>query len=69
MLFRKKIERSCFYCAYATQIDNEQALCVKKGVVSAQGQCRKFSYDPCKRIPPKPKAPDFKKYDQEDYSL
>ena len=28
-----------------------------------------FFLHPCKRIPPKPKAPDFKKYDQEDYSL
>ena len=69
MLFRKKIERSCSYCVYGTQIDGEQVLCTKKGVVSVDGKCRKFCYDPCKRIPPRPKAPGFKKYDEEDYSL
>ena len=69
MLFRKKIERSCAYCTYGTKIDDEQVLCIKKGVVGVCGKCRKFPYDPCKRIPPKPKALDFSKYDSEDYSL
>lgn len=69
MLFRKKIERSCTYCAYGTQIDEEQVLCIKKGVVPLSGKCRKFWYDPCKRIPQKPKALDFHKYDEKDYSL
>ncbi len=69
MLFRKKIEKSCSYCEHATILSNEQVLCIKKGVVSPTGKCRKFTYSPCKRIPPKPKALDFEKYDQEDYSL
>ncbi len=69
MLFRKKIAKSCTYCAHGTQIDEEQVLCIKKGVVSVCGKCRKFSYDPCKRIPTKPKALDFSKYNDEDYSL
>lgn len=69
MLFRKKIEKSCSYCAFATKLDDEQVLCVKKGVVTADSKCRKFRYDPCKRIPLKSKAPDFEKYTQEDFSL
>ena len=69
MLFRKKIEKSCSYCAYGTKIDDEQVLCIKKGVVPVLSKCRKFSYDPCKRIPVKPKALDFSKYNDEDYSL
>jgi len=69
MLFRKKIERSCSYCAYGTKIDGDQVLCIKKGVVPLEGKCRKFSYDPCKRVPARPKAVDFKKYDGIDYSL
>lgn len=69
MLFRKKIEKSCVYCAYGTKIDDEQVLCIKKGVVPLTGKCRKFCYDPCKRIPAKPKALDFSKYNEEDYSL
>ena len=69
MLFRKKIEKSCSYCAHGTKIDEEQVLCIKKGVVPVCGKCRKFSYDPCKRIPAKPKALDFNKYNDEDYTL
>jgi hypothetical protein len=69
VLFRKKIERACAYCANGTCLDEEQILCTKKGVVSPSQRCRKFTYDPCKRIPSKPKAPDFEKYNNEDYSL
>lgn len=69
MLFRKKIERSCQYCTHGTVVDEEQVLCVKKGVISGEKPCWKFKYDPCKRIPPKAKALNFKKYDDEDYSL
>jgi len=69
MLFRKKITRSCTYCVYGTKIDDEQVLCIRKGVVSVEGKCRKFKYDPCKRIPVKARPVDFSKYDQEDYSL
>ena len=68
MLFRKKITRSCFYCTHATVLDAETALCVKKGVVSTQKPCRKFRYDPCKRIPLKPKAPTFQ-YEEENFRL
>ena len=69
MLFRKKIERSCSYCLHSTKLNDEQVLCSKKGVMSIAGQCMKFSYDPCKRIPGRAKTLDFSKYDQEDYSL
>lgn len=69
MLFRKKIDRSCSYCQHGTKINDDQILCVKHGVMPVNGQCRKFFYDPCKRIPGRAKALDFRKYDHEDYSL
>ena len=69
MFFRKRIEKSCSYCRFAAPIDDRQLLCTKRGVVSADHKCRKFRYDPCKRIPPRPKAVDFQKYDGEDFSL
>jgi len=69
MLFRKKISRSCTYCTHGTSLDEETVLCTKHGVVNSLKPCRKFKYDPCKRIPLKAKAPDFKKYDAEDFSL
>ena len=68
MLFRKKITKSCLYCAHATILDPTQALCVKKGVVSTEKPCRKFRYDPCKRVPLKPKAPSFQ-YEEDQFQL
>ena len=69
MLFRKKIEKSCTYCRYGTILEDGLALCTKRGVVSTDRKCRKFAYDPIKRVPTKPKAIDFGKYDGEDFSL
>ena len=54
MLFRKKIDKCCSYCQFSTKLDEDHALCIKKGVVDLYGKCRKFRYDPTKRIPPKP---------------
>ena len=69
MLFRKKIEPSCSYCVHSAQLADGQVLCSKKGVVSPDGKCMRFRYDPIKRIPVKPKAFDFSKFNPEDFSL
>lgn len=69
MLFRKKIEKSCSYCRFGAKLDDDQVLCAKKGIQPIDGKCRRFKYDPCKRIPTKAKAVDFSKYDEEDFSL
>lgn len=69
MLFRKKINRSCSYCQRGTAMGDEQVLCTKCGVVSEYSSCRKFRYDPFKRIPPKMKAFDVDKYKETDFSL
>lgn len=69
MLFRKKIERSCSYCQFSTKVDDEQVLCSKKGIRSCNSKCRKFTYDPCKRIPTKAKTLDFTQYNDRDFNL
>lgn len=69
MLFRKKIHPSCSYCVYSAKLTDGQILCSKKGMVSSDGKCMRFRYDPIKRIPAKPKALDFSKYNPEDFSL
>ena len=69
MLFRKKIEPDCAYCLYGTKLDEDHILCAKKGMKCAGDKCRKFKYDPTKRIPQKEKALDFSKYDDQDFSL
>ncbi len=69
MLFRKKMPQSCEYCIHGTKLEEDQILCVKRGVVFESEKCRKFKYDPCKRVPAKPKALDFSQYDDHDFSL
>ncbi len=69
MLFRKKLPRSCAYCAHGTCIGENTILCAKKGIQAKDAGCRKFRYDPCKRVPARAKALDFSKYDEKDYSL
>lgn len=69
MLFRKKIPRSCAYCTHGVCLEEDQVLCAKKGLRTLEDSCRKFRYDPCKRIPGKMKAPDFSKFRGEDFSL
>lgn len=69
MLFRKKIPRSCLYCEHSTKLDDSHMLCTKHGVVSVFYQCRKFIYNPFKRLPLRPKSLDFSKYEQDDFSL
>ena len=69
MLFRKKINRACTYCIHGTQLEDGHVLCIKKGLCAPDGKCRCFRYDPCKRIPPRPKALDFSKYNEDDFSL
>ncbi len=69
MLFRKKIDRVCCHCQHCTLLDEETVLCIKKGVRGPMDKCRKFRYDPCKRIPARQKALDFSKFEEYDYSL
>lgn len=69
MLFRKKIERSCSYCVFGARLDDGQILCSKAGLRTIDESCRRFKYDPFKRVPSKAKAMDFSKYEKEDFSL
>lgn len=69
MLFRRKITRSCSYCSYGTALSENTILCTKKGLQDPDRSCRKFRYEPTKRLPCKQKAPDFSQYDEDDFSL
>lgn len=69
MLFRKKIDQHCAYCAHAGRLDDEQMICSKKGIVPSASHCRRFRYDPLKRIPARPKAKTFQSFSDQDFSL
>ncbi len=47
-----ELEKVCAYCEHATTLaGGEHVLCDRKGVVSDGYKCRKFVYDPIKRVP------------------
>lgn len=69
MLFRKDIQKDCAYCVHAGKIDDETLICAKKGIVLSGSHCRRFQYDPLKRVPSRMKPQDFRSYDEVDFSL
>lgn len=69
VLFKKDIEPCCAYCKRGAALDEEQVMCIKKGIVSSAGSCRRFQYDPLKRTPPKPITVDFSHLKEEDFIL
>ncbi len=69
MLFNKNIQPCCSYCQSGSKINDEEVMCLKRGIVSAFGSCRKFEYDPLKRIPGKPELVEDSPFTEEDFSL
>ena len=69
MLFRKRMNRYCFYCVHAAKINEDEMVCEKKGIVPAANQCRHFRYDPLKRIPARKKPQSFGKFQESDFAL
>ncbi len=74
MILRKKpmfganIQPACIYCEFGKKAtDPRMILCGKRGVVSPYYHCKKFAYDPLRRIPRRqPKLPEFS---PEDFRL
>lgn len=69
LLFRKKIDKQCTYCTHAAKVDDRTMVCTAKGIVSSDFHCRRFRYDPLKRIPDPPARMRLPKRDDGDYSL
>ncbi|MDD6062451.1 MAG: hypothetical protein PUB99_07560 [Oscillospiraceae bacterium] len=67
-LVHKKIKPACMYCAHGQKsCDDSCILCVKKGIMQPDSHCRRFQYDPLKRVPQK-KA-QLPLFSAEDFSL
>ena len=68
-LFRKNMEKHCAYCAYGCAINDREVVCERKGVMDGADHCRRFVYDPLKRVPPRPAALQSIKFSAEDFTL
>lgn len=66
--FDKNLQKSCVYCVHSTKLEfSNETICKKRGVMPAREYCRKYKYDPLKRIPEKIKISD--NYSAEDFKL
>lgn len=55
---KRELDRGCIYCENASLLqDKDFVLCSYRGVVSAGYSCRRFSYDPLKRVPSPGRSP------------
>ncbi|HEX2937348.1 MAG TPA: hypothetical protein VHO66_00315 [Ruminiclostridium sp.] len=67
-LFSNKDDGSCAICAHGRAAnDGIKILCQKKGIVDASFCCRRYKYDPLKRVPHH--APALPKFDKSDFEL
>lgn len=69
MLFRKDMDPRCAYCQRGAQINDREVACVKKGIVPMESSCRKFRYDPLKRVPPRPATLETARLNEENFSI
>lgn len=67
-LFGANISPACEYCANSRPApDGLMFYCLKVGVVYPYYKCRKFKYDPLRRIPKR--RPPLPKFTPEDFQL
>lgn len=67
-LYGNNIPATCEHCLHGRRSsDHKAVLCSKKGVMPLYHHCRKFVYDPLKRIPFR--QPKLQEYSEEDFQL
>ena len=66
----ERLERICAYCEHATVLAGSDAcVCDKRGVVRANGYCRRFRPDLLKVRPHLPRLPEEPDGDPDEFSL
>ena len=67
-LFNKDIKKSCLWCEHGRKSEyTDEIFCRKRGVTTAGDYCRKYKYDPLKRVPEKQNL--FTDYKDDDFKI
>ncbi len=67
-LYGNNIQATCEHCLFGKRSsDGKAILCPHKGVMPLYHHCRKFSYDPIKRIPFR--QPRLPKFSADDFTI
>lgn len=69
MLFKRNMEPSCSYCQYGVSLGFGEVACSKCGIMSAEGRCNAFRYDPFKREPEVAGNLDTSDFEERDFAL
>jgi len=65
----EEYRKACRYCEHGfLSFDQTAVLCRKKGIVQPDDVCKKYVYDPLKRVPMKTQS-GTANYTAEDFSL
>ena len=67
-LFGSHVEPACRYCSFSREsADGRMMLCPHRGVVAPYYSCRKYHYDPLRRVPSRQAV--LPEYDKSDFEL
>lgn len=67
-LCNKNITPACEYCAVGRNLKEKGViLCIKRGVVKSDFHCKKFKYNPLKRVPKSNNFPT--EFNNKDFSI
>lgn len=67
-LYGNTVQPSCEHCVHGRKsFDGNVVLCVRKGVMPLYHHCRRFQYDPLKRVPYR--QPSLGHYTEEDFRI
>ena len=70
MIYRECETPKCFFCAYSAQLAaTEDMICSKAGIVHENSVCKKFRYDPQKRVPKRTPKLNTEKFSAKDFAL
>lgn len=61
------VEPNCGLCAHSAETEYGKCFCIKKGQVYSSDVCRKFEYDPFKRVPIP--APKLQEHDAKEFEI
>ena len=68
-IFNQRIKPNCSYCRNGAFLGFDEVACSKRGIMSEDGNCNAFYYEPTKRKPEYAKAVAISKYSEEDMKV
>ena len=69
MLFRRNVEPCCAYCIHGVYLGFGEIACSKRGIMSEDGSCNAFGYEPTKRKPEYARNIALAEYSEEDMRI